>query len=53
MLDPHDLYLCCGTVRQADFRRFVEATAANGNKAIPVRTGTQAVACPMLGFIVE
>jgi hypothetical protein len=50
MLGPHDFYLCCGTVRQADFRRFVEATAANGNKAILVRMGTQRLACPCLAL---
>jgi len=34
MLGPEDLCLCCGTVRQADFRQLVEAAAANGYRAI-------------------
>jgi sugar phosphate isomerase/epimerase len=34
MLGPEDLSLCCGTVRQADFRQLVDAAAANGFRAI-------------------
>lgn len=34
MPGPEDLCLCCGTVRQADFRQLVEAAAANGYRAI-------------------
>lgn len=34
MLGPNDLSLCCGTVRQADFRQLVEAASANGYRAI-------------------
>ncbi|MGE0823104.1 MAG: sugar phosphate isomerase/epimerase family protein [Candidatus Binatia bacterium] len=36
MPGPNDLCLCCGTVRQADFRQLVEAASANGYRAISV-----------------
>jgi sugar phosphate isomerase/epimerase len=34
MLGPNDLSLCCGTIRNADFRQLAEAAGANGYRAI-------------------